>query len=1508
MQRNWKRRWQRVSRAILPPLATGMFLFTIYSPAYANPAGGSVTTGSAVISAAGSTTTVTQTSDKAAINWQSFSIGQNETVRFVQPSASAVALNRVIGSDASSIYGTLSANGKVFLINPNGILFAPGSQVSAAGLVASTLNMTDNDFLNDRYVLSGNSNSVVNQGSIAANNYVVLAGPSVANAGTIAAKVTALGAGGEISLDFSGDKLLTLTVNTGAAGGSATNSGRILADGGTVMMDAGMKNALLSTVVNNTGLIRAQTVNTENGAIKLLGNTVKVAGTLDASAPAGGNGGFIETSGQTVDIASSAVITTAAAKGKTGTWLLDPTDYTIGSGATGSNYQNNTELSSHLDLNNVVIATDASGAGDGNIYVNAAVSWASGNTLTLSAHKDISINAAITATGDNAGLALNTGGSGYTLGANGKITLSGRNAGFAWNGNTYYVINSYTDPTVLETMSETGSYLLGEDWDAGYTASAGFIPIGSTTAFNGVFDGGGHTISNLTINRPTEDAVGMFTATGSNAVLRNLTLSNVTVSGKKAVGGLVAANAGAITNVKVSGSVSAVNPDITTGSSNDTAYAGGIAAINQATGSISDSSSSATVKASVADVAAAGGIAGFHGGAIAGSCNTGAVTAANAANVWAGGISGVNYDATVENSHNRGTITATSAASGAQVSAGGITGYHTYLTDMDGEIAGSYNVGIVTATGDKSNAGGIAGINIMGLIEDTYNTGTVTAISNTGSGGNRAQAGGIAGLNAGGVSTSYSSGVVSASGSALNAAGALIGTNVNVASGYNVANSYWDVDTAGVTTAIGAFTAVGSETSPTATNITGLTSQSTTGYDSVFAAASYGNFDSFNDIWYIVEGQTRPFLKSEFSTSVTNAHQLQLMSMNAGWAYTLANHIDMSELTQQSGMWRTASSAAADGSYGFAPLGSNATPFTGSFDGNGYTINGLTIYRPGADYVGLFGYTGPNVTISNVGLTNSIVTGKTNVGGLVGRLDNYGKITGSYTTGTVTGIYNGNTINDTAYGIGGLVGIAGIGADITDSSSRATVTVSGVGTAGGEGVGGLVGKTAGSIRGSYFAGSVNVSGPSYQVGGLAGYSAGFVKNSYNTAAVQGDSGVGGLVGSSDAVIETSYNNGNISGTSSVGGLAGIINTGRSITNSYNSGTINGTDAVGGLAGDNWGAITTSYSLGMVTGTTDTGALVGYNTTSGSLTDSYWNASATAQTTAAGVNNGTINATVRGLTAAAMKEQASYAGAWDFSTVWRLYEGQSNPLLKTFLTPLTVSVPSSSVTYNGQSQAASLTYSTTPDNSLLKGSPVFTAGGQTTAAPVNAGSYTLSGLYSDSQQGYDITYSGTLTIAKAPLTVTANNATRQEGNLNPAFTATYSGLATGDTAASLGALTITTTATASSPAGQYAIVPSGLTEGNYAITYVNGVLTVTPSNSGNNLGSFRDNIYRSARAAALQPAGIHSLPDLPDGLLYTIIPPGLNLNSLTGIGDVPLLPTPAIAPAGDSLNVEAKHAQ
>src|SRR5258708_7178287 len=141
-------------RALKPLRAiilAAVFGGTYAGSTYAAPTGGTVVAGQGTINQTGGTPTVRQQSQNLSLNWLGFSISPPETVQFVQPSTTAIALNRVIGTDASQIYGHLVANGQVFLINPNGVLFTPSAQVDVGSLVASSLNISNTDFLAGNY-------------------------------------------------------------------------------------------------------------------------------------------------------------------------------------------------------------------------------------------------------------------------------------------------------------------------------------------------------------------------------------------------------------------------------------------------------------------------------------------------------------------------------------------------------------------------------------------------------------------------------------------------------------------------------------------------------------------------------------------------------------------------------------------------------------------------------------------------------------------------------------------------------------------------------------------------------------------------------------------------------------------------------------------------------------------------------------------------------------------------------------------------------------------------------------------------------------------------------------------------------------------------------------------------------------------------------------------------------------------------------------------------------------
>ena len=594
------------------------------SMAHAAPTGGQLVSGSGSIVQNGAVTTITQSSQNLSVNWQGFNIAPTETVNFVQPSATALAVNRIFDTNGTQILGHLNANGQIYLINPNGILFGKSAQVNVGGLVSSTLDNVSSG--NGMVSFSGNgTGSVVNLGTIHATGYVAFIGNKVSNQGTITAPMgsVGLGAGSAVTLTFEGS-LMHIRVDQSTLDNLAENGGLIKADGGMVILTAGAKDALLASAVNNTGVIEAQTVENHAGTITLLGGmtagTTNVGGTLDASAPNGGNGGFIETSAHDVQIASNARVTTASASGLSGNWLIDPVDFTIA--ASGGDMTGAT-LSSSLNLGSVTIQSSSGASGTaGNINVNDTVSW-SAHTLTLNAQNNININNVMNASG-TAGLALEYGqaspsGGTSTYNINAPVNLlSG--ASFSTKLGTggtllpYTVINDVNALQSINTNTKlSGDYVLGSDIsninNSGHIIIPNFAPIGSgkgVSPFSGIFDGLGHTISKLSILQPkyTLYAAGLFGNASSSAIIRDVGLISASVTGNNNVGVLAGSNLGTITNsytqggsVKGNGNVGGLAGSNGGTISNSYAQGGSVTASGSNAGGLAGSNSAADLNA-----------------------------------------------------------------------------------------------------------------------------------------------------------------------------------------------------------------------------------------------------------------------------------------------------------------------------------------------------------------------------------------------------------------------------------------------------------------------------------------------------------------------------------------------------------------------------------------------------------------------------------------------------------------------------------------------------------------------------------------------------------------------------------------------------------------------------------------------------------------------------------------------------------------------------------------------
>ena len=287
------------------------------------PVGGQVIAGQGAISTSGNQMTIRQQTDKLVTQWQSFDIGAQNTVRFIQPDSNAVALNRVTGASGSQILGSLQANGQVIILNPNGVMFGKNAQVNVAGLLASTKSLGNADFMAGRYDLSGGGADaqVVNQGSLVATpgGYIVLAGGQVKNSGTIStpAGKAVLATADKVSLQLDNAGLVSVSVSGSIVNALVENTGLIAAPNGQVYLTARGRDMLLNTVVNNSGTVEATGLESRGGEIVLDGGdsgVVSQSGRLLADS-ATGQGGKVTIEGRNIHLTAAGK---TSATGKTG--------------------------------------------------------------------------------------------------------------------------------------------------------------------------------------------------------------------------------------------------------------------------------------------------------------------------------------------------------------------------------------------------------------------------------------------------------------------------------------------------------------------------------------------------------------------------------------------------------------------------------------------------------------------------------------------------------------------------------------------------------------------------------------------------------------------------------------------------------------------------------------------------------------------------------------------------------------------------------------------------------------------------------------------------------------------------------------------------------------------------------------------------------------------------------------------------------------------------------------
>lgn len=1301
------------------------------------PTGGQYVAGQGSIANAGSDLAITQDSVTGIIDWNAFSIGAGNKVSI--DNGAGATLNRVTGSSFSQIDGLLSATGSAFLINGNGIVIGAGGRVVTGGsFVASTRDISNEDFLDggtDRFQGASNGDVINNGSLLSSGGDVVLIGKSVRNSGSIDAPngTAALAAGDNVVLrPATGDQRIAIATGSGDVTNSGTiaaaaaelkaadgnvyalagNNGGIVRATGTQIIDGRVWLTSNTGNVGISGMVAATNADGSGGAVDASGAGIAVTGFVDASATApgktggdvtiiatgktsfsgrieaeggaGGQGGFVETSGARLDIADEARVSTLASGAAAGTWLIDPNDFTIaaaGGDITGA------ALSANLAGGNVAISSnDGATSGNGDIFVNDAVSWSADTTLTLDAVRNIEFNTDVEATGTNAGLDLNYGGNYVLDGA--SITLFGANASLALNGNSYTLI--YDLAGLQAIAAGAGLYALATDIDA--TASAamnggeGFAPI---ISFAGTLAGLGHAVDGLTINRPATDYVGMFRSLAGDA--RDFTLANVDITGAENVGALAGQVSGfnsppnIVSNVNSSG--------IVRGASQVGGLVGLLIGNTETDAIITDSYSSATVTASGSNV---GGLLGYLArGVVTRSSASGDVSAVSGAAV--GGLVGFAFYS-ISHSYATGNVTGGSMT-------GGLVGdgEHVYQSYATGNVSGS------------DYPGGLAG-RIRGTASEIYSTGTVT-------GATPSRRGGLVGLVQGG-SVQYGYWDMQTSGMSYGiGVGAVAGiTGLTTAelqgalpAGFD--NAVWGTG-AGLYPYFYRTYALLDGTPQSVSGIVYSDGGTTALADAQVGAASDGAYlggarTGANGYYYILtapgsvdatgalawlDGEATEAAAFRDTATVAGVSgldiygsSLHLIASAPGLTDTIANlvtaigaYVDSdfdfisttasSVTTGAGGLYLDADDGyVLDGNLTSAGFLSLASGGSFSLDGANATMTAssqltlnsdvawadasilrLAATGPGGSVLldGSIEGTSGELELLAVDTITTTANGTVDIGLfdlIQGTWSQIAPVLQSFfaadfrfnaSNATFLRALGGDGTNGSAYRIADIYGLQGIRSgslisgyfvlanDIDASVTSAWNAGAGFNLIGGGGVS--------SFRGNFDGQDHTISGLSISRSGQDDVGLFGLTHSNSVIAnvgllggqVSGGNDVGALVGDNAGTINNAWSTADVTGGTTVGGLVGF-NSGLSIANSHATGDVSGTARIGGLVGNNFGgAITDSYATGNVDATAgEAGGLAGASGGTSSVARSHATGTVTGVTERIGGLIGSSNASV-----------------------------------------------------------------------------------------------------------------------------------------------------------------------------------------------------------------------------------------------------------------------------------------
>ena len=1445
-----------IAPKIIAYLLTGLLpVTTVPEIGLALPHGGIVSKGSATLRYAPGKLQINQTTNTASYNWSSYNVKAGQTVLYSVPWASSTSLNFIGGMTPSRILGTVKSNGILYFMNPNGLIFGSGSVVNAAGVMAYGASQPWGTPTGS--VTNAGSLSVLNGGTIG------LIGTNVTNLGSIKAP------GGNVLL-ASGSTVEPIAPATGSSSLSVVTTG--------------------SGMIDDSGIISAKTIASQPGHIVLKSGSqagtivLSSTGVLDASAPNGGNGGTIETSGHRVNVADGALVTTAASEGMSGTWILDPASFYIGmntgtaNGTKGNvlNYEDisGSTLGALLGNGNIVIDSTSGAKGtQGNIYVNDPIVWNNADSLTLNAVKNIEINSSITnsvsgysntqtmiAPGwsisypnssllvlraddmDIGGTANNTSGGGapsgtgtVSINSGGSLNVNGPISIF-YNPTNYTIHTSYTNagtgiPTAYMLISSNSDlYYIDQNQTSQILPNNYALNTNLTLPTYG--NSGNSTADNsqITVSSTTNGFSSPSISTYSNWVRLGGFQSggfNGNFDGlNHSISNLVIYDSSHISSGFFGYAINGVIENLGINSGNIYASNTSVNYYHGGYGGFTGISGSNSILIDDFSKVSVTG-SGFAGGFVGQLCPT----------AKCGGTQpGVVFD-----SHSTGSVSDTGGLSYAN--SGGFVG------NNEGAIFSSYETGSMSG---QSTVGGFVGIQsgsgYPSLIDDSYATGNVSG--NT-------FVGGFAGYDRGGstILNSYSTGTVTGSGYV----GGFIGAN-NTFGGFGstiITNSYWNTTTSG------------RSASAAGTGLNSSQFKLTSGYSNWGFNAWGTNFwqsSSQTNPWFMTSNgpalipdmlvesvigkggssvysglQITPGFTASITlgaTPVTSGISSSSLGPNVGTYLNTPVLSSFPSPTAQSGIGDYSTSS---GIYSITPYTLTATAHTASMT-YGDSVPALS---------GSLSSSAPDLTVSS---WNTTATSSSNVGGYAINP------TFSYAGGAVAGDYSvtqagGNTTalkvtqaNLSATGsqvYNGSTSFAGSGLTVTGVNGQ-TFAASGSGTLG----------SSGNIQSNQSLSSVSGLSLTGNGGALTSnynpLTTGQTSVSVTPLSVTATANTASMTygGSVPALSGTLTSAPNLSATwatpatssSDVGGYA--INP----TFSYSSGAISGDYAVTLPSANNTAL---SINPALLSFSSSSGVTKTYDgTTAATLTTSNTTATLSGFVNGQGATFTGVSGSYSQANAGSNLTVTATANTGDFSSSgtgfsWGNYSLPSLAISGVgSITPLSVTATANtaSMTYGGSVPALSGSLSSSAPNLAVS------SWGTTATSSSNVGSDAITPIFSYSNGAgpgdYAITLPSAnntaLDISKATVDLTGPTLSTSYGTI-PALKGTISSPTLSNTAlASLILTTWGTMANSTSPAGQYATYHgpvsylNGSTSNDFNIVSIPGTLTINPSTLNPNL--------------------------------------------------------------------------